>query len=55
MTFMCISVTELFMKRIVRPWLRVDFIFKFLYRKELKKINHGMRAFVEIPLKVGLQ
>ncbi|XP_054264232.1 cytochrome P450 4C1-like [Macrosteles quadrilineatus] len=45
------DVTELFMKRIVRPWLRVDFIFKFLYRKELKKINHGMRAFVEIPLK----
>ncbi|XP_054257159.1 cytochrome P450 4V2-like [Macrosteles quadrilineatus] len=47
------KIPDYFSQRMIKPWLRVDPIFEFLYRKELKEMDKLWTQFTEAPLKVA--
>lgn len=41
------------MRRIIMLWLRIESVFTFLYRKEMKQIDDCWRTFTDSRLKVN--
>lgn len=49
----CQRIPEIFINRMMWPWLRIEPLFRFLYRKELAKLNRTWRNFTETPIQVN--
>ncbi|XP_054287436.1 cytochrome P450 4g1-like [Macrosteles quadrilineatus] len=47
------DVPELFMKRLLRPWLRIEWIFQLLYKNERNEIQNSWKNFTEPLLKMA--
>lgn len=46
-------VADITLKRILRFWLQIDSVFKYLYNKQIDQIYNGLNIFMEIPLQVS--
>ncbi|XP_054287443.1 cytochrome P450 4c21-like [Macrosteles quadrilineatus] len=46
-------IPELFVKRLLKPWLRIEWIFQWLYKTQINRMQNSWRNFTEPLLKIA--